>query len=192
MAVQVKRAAGPGAKQLEELIKGLGDRESKVGWFNSAKYEDGTPVAYVAAINEFGSPERSIPARSFMRTSIVKYRDLWAQIAKDGSKQILAGINTSTRVMQRIADQAKGNIQNTIYDIHDPVLSPITLGLRKVKMGRVPGLGPEVTGKTVGIVAAMLEDGTLDISGVPKKPLIEPTSIKGGGTLVGTIDAKVD
>lgn len=29
--------------------------ETKVGWFEGSKYEDGTPVAYVAAIQELGS-----------------------------------------------------------------------------------------------------------------------------------------
>jgi hypothetical protein len=46
-----------GGKKLEKLLKEAGKGGVKaidVGFFPSAKYPDGTPVAYVAAINEFG------------------------------------------------------------------------------------------------------------------------------------------
>lgn len=48
-----------------------------VGFFQHQAYVDGTPVAYVAAIQEFGSPEQKIPPRSFMRTTMTeKAREL--------------------------------------------------------------------------------------------------------------------
>ena len=40
MTVTVKRVPGPGAKALETLVSGLGDKVGKVGWFDDAQYED--------------------------------------------------------------------------------------------------------------------------------------------------------
>lgn len=192
MAVTVKRVQGPGAKRLNALIKGAGDKDGKVGYFESARYEDGTPVAYVAIIQELGSPANNIPPRSFMRTTTLEKRRSWAELAKRGAQLVLKGEITPYQAMLGLVTQAKGDVQAKIAAIQDPPLSPITLALRKVKLGRVPGLGPNVTGRTVGIVAAMLSAGTLSTSGVSTKPLIEPAGIPGGGTLYGTIDGKVE
>lgn len=192
MSVSVRRIPGPGAKQLEALIKGMGDKQGKVGWFSESKYENGTPVAYVAAIQEFGSPQNSIPPRSFMRTTIMEKRRSWAGIIGKFSKAVLSGAMSGDLALEQFVQVAKGDVQKKIASITDPALSPITLALRKVKMGQVPGFGREVTGRTVGIVAAMLKENLIDIGGVPDKPLIEPASIPGGGTLYTSIDSKVE
>lgn len=192
MAVSVKRVPGPGVKQLNSLIRGTGGKDGKVGYFESARYENGTPVAYVAAIQEFGSPVNNIPPRSFMRTTTLAKRRSWADLAKKGAAAVLRGEITPYKAMLGLVTQAKGDVQAKIASIQDPPLSPITLALRKVKLGMVPGLGREVTGRTVGIVASMLSAGTLSPAGVSTKPLIEPAGIPGGGTLFGTIDGKVE
>jgi len=192
MAVEVKREAGPDAKGLEELVKGLGDKNGKVGWFSDAQYEDGKPVAGIAMVQEFGSPSRSIPPRSFMRTTIMEQRQAWSKIAADGARAILRGALTPDKAMLGLAMQAKGDVQEKISNIQSPPLSDITLALRKVKLGMVPGVGPEVTGATVGQVARMLKEGTITTGGVSAKPLIQPSGIPGGGTLFTSIDVKVD
>ena len=45
---------GLGIKILEEALK-ISGMKTSVGWFPGAKYQDGTPVAYVAAIQEYGT-----------------------------------------------------------------------------------------------------------------------------------------
>jgi hypothetical protein len=45
---------GPGIKVLEKALK-ISGMKTSVGWFPGAKYQDGTPVAYVAAIQEYGT-----------------------------------------------------------------------------------------------------------------------------------------
>lgn len=53
--VEIKRK-NPGAfETLRSRIKELDGKVAKAGWFESSKYEDGTPVAYVASIQEFGA-----------------------------------------------------------------------------------------------------------------------------------------
>lgn len=191
--VEVKSVPGPGRKNLDVLIKGFGDRQGKVGYLDKSQYDDGTPVAYVAAIQEFGAPTKSIPPRSFIRTTIMDEKQNWGKLVEQGAKQTLKGSQNPEKVLDSLVLQAKGDIQAKISSIHSPELSPITLGIRKVKMGQVPGLDPnKVSGKTVGIVAGMIKDGSLNVSGVPKKPLIEPPSIAGAGTLHGSIDGVVE
>ncbi len=40
--------------KIDKIGEGFKNREARIGWFESARYEDGTPVAYVATIQEFG------------------------------------------------------------------------------------------------------------------------------------------
>lgn len=49
------RRSNPGAfETLRTRLKELDGKVAKAGWFETSKYEDGTPVAYIAAIQEFG------------------------------------------------------------------------------------------------------------------------------------------
>lgn len=156
-------------KSFQELnlrLKELASKQGKVGWFSSSKYEDGTSVAYVAAIQEFGSPERSIPPRPFMRPAIIENQKDWERAAAQGANQVLAGKATPEQVMEKITLAAQNSISKNIATLTTPPLSPITLGARKYRQQ-----GKKVTGATIGEIARKLKDGTLDISGVSTKPL---------------------
>lgn len=52
---KVIRKPGPARKGFEMLVRGMHGVEGKVGWNETAKYPNGTPVAYVMAIQEFGA-----------------------------------------------------------------------------------------------------------------------------------------
>lgn len=139
---------------------------AKVGWFESAVYEDGAPVASVAAIQEFGSTKRSIPPRPFMRPAVDENHKDWSEMAKEDAKKIIEGEMTPEDAMQKLGLVAQGAVSENIATLTSPPLSPITLGVRKYKED-----GKEVTGATIGQIAKELADGTLDISGVSTKPL---------------------
>lgn len=49
----------------------------EVGFFEDARYPDGTSVAMVAAINEFGAPNAGIPPRPFFRNMIAENNGHW-------------------------------------------------------------------------------------------------------------------
>lgn len=128
--MKVIRTPGPGAKQLENLLTGLsGDVVGKVGWFESAKYEDGTPVAYVATIQEYGSPQNNIPPRSFMRTTIAEQRGAWNALAQRGAKAMLKGQSLKD-VLDIIGQKARGDIQKKIKQITTPALKESTIAAR--------------------------------------------------------------
>ena len=78
--VTVKRTGG---RKLERFLReaGRGGVSSvAVGFFSDAKYQDGTPVAAVAAWNEFGT--KNIPERPFFRQAIAGMEDGIANIIK--------------------------------------------------------------------------------------------------------------
>lgn len=48
--------SNPGCfKVLAEGLKQLDGKIGRAGWFETSKYEDGTPVAHIAAVQEFGA-----------------------------------------------------------------------------------------------------------------------------------------
>jgi hypothetical protein len=172
---KVTRTPGPGAKQLEIALKNLGDVDTKVGVVEAVKYEDGTPVAYVAAIQELGSPQQSIPPRPFFRPTAGQRQSNWRALAESGAKAVIAGTATNLQVMGILGDAAAGDIRKTISQIQNPPLSPVTLRLRKLKRE-----GVKVGGKIVGEVHKAVNtvgprpkhDKSADVSGVSDKPLV--------------------
>lgn len=49
----------------------------RVGFLENAKYPDGTSVAMVAAVNNFGAPSRGIPPRPFFSDMVAEKSDSW-------------------------------------------------------------------------------------------------------------------
>lgn len=163
------KSDNPKALQTLNLrLKELSSKVGKVGWFESAKYEDGTPVAYVATIQEFGSPARSIPPRPFMRPAIIEHQKEWEKVAADGAKAILEGKSNVDNVMTAITSVAESQVYKNIVNLLEPKLSPLTLAIRKYKLLN-PGV--KITGRLVGEIAAKLKAGEIDTSGVSTKPL---------------------
>jgi hypothetical protein len=166
---QVRRS-NPGAFQKLSLkLKELSGIETRVGWFPGAKYEDGTPVAYVAAIQEYGAGP--IPPRPFFRTTAAGEQHAWRQYAAQGAKAVLKGAVTARDVMDGLGERAQEDVKETINQITTPPLSPVTLELRAMRH-KNPGL--KVTGKTVGEAAwRVRQPGYKLAAGTPDKPLVD-------------------
>ena len=130
--MDVKRVKSPDADKLKIALKNLDGKVGKVGWFENSKYadKDSTPVAAVAAQNEYGNPNKHIPARPFMRPTIYAKQNEWSKIAENGSKSILKGDNTIYDVLQLLGLKAAGDIKRTISKLTEPPLSPKTIAAR--------------------------------------------------------------
>lgn len=165
----VSRSNSKAFETLQLRLKELSGVETRVGWFPSAKYDDGTQVAAVAAIQEYGAGP--IPPRPFFRTTIAEQKAAWAKNAADGAKAVLAGKLTAFQVMDGLGELAQEDVKETINQITSPILSPITLELRAMKH-KDPNL--HVTGKLVGEVAAKVKQPGYQLAGgTPDKPLID-------------------
>lgn len=127
----VKRTSGPGEKQLQLALRNLDKKVGKVGWFSSAVYEGGPPVAYVATIQEYGYAGKNIPPRPFMRPTVVKYRKKWGVLAGKYAEAIAKGQKTVSDMMEGLGQTARGNIQQTISEVFEPELKKKTVQARK-------------------------------------------------------------
>ncbi len=136
---KVKRTPGPGGARLYNALKQIDRKVAKVGWFESSKYEDGTPVAYVAAIHEYGVPEKNIPMRATMRPTMQAQRIQWVSLAQAGFTGVFRATETVSTAMEKIGVKAAGDIHKTISQLYTPPLKVKTVKarLRGKKQGRV-------------------------------------------------------
>ena len=153
--------------------------EAKIGWFPSAQYKDHTPVASIAAIQEFGAPEDHIPARPFLRPTIARDKEMWVRQLGRGVKDVLADRLNGHDVFSAIAKAGAQGVQKTIASIHAPPLSPITIMLRGMKLADNDLV---VTRKTVDEAAAKVARGEAP----PKAPSLKPLVYT--GTLIATVE----
>lgn len=181
--VDMKESNPAGLQAINLALKAMDSVVGKVGWFPGAVYEDGTSVAYVATIQEFGVPEKSIPARPFMRPTIQEHTNEWRDTATTLAGKMVKGVITAEDVMGLLTIKAEADVAKTIESITSPPLSKITLGARKYRRE-----GKSVTGKTIGEIARLIDEGKLDVSGVPDKPLDDTGFML--STLTHTVEKK--
>jgi hypothetical protein len=131
--VKITRKAGK-IEALRQTVKALGGATGRTGWFPSAIYEGGQPVAGVAYVQEFGSPSRGIPPRLGMRETATEKRQEWAKIAEGMSRAAALGKIKPNQVMEAVSMAAGGMVAATITKIVSPALKPATIAARKRRL----------------------------------------------------------
>lgn len=165
--MELKRSRSNSLEALSLKLKELEGVQAKTGWFPAAKYEDGTPVAYAAALNELG--HGNTPARPTMRPTAIAKKEEWSKIAAEGARQIVKGNATAFDVMDSLGLRAEVDVASAIAHLSSPPLSPVTIEIRAMKK-KNPDL--KITGATVGIAAQRVKQpGYQTPSGVSTKPL---------------------
>lgn len=174
------RRTGPGFAQLKIVMADLHGVRARVGWFDSARYADGTPVAYVASIQEYGSGP--IPPRSFMRTTVAEQSDKWMRQIAQGARAVMDGRFTATQVIETVGLGAASDIAKKIASITTPPLSPVTLQARQ--NDPTGDKRHTLTGKKIGEFARFV--GPINVSGSAAKPLVW------SGQMIQSVTAVVD
>lgn len=155
--VKVRRGRDGGIKRVEKVIKAIGNLRIEVGYFNTAKYPDGTPVAYVAAIQEWGYAAGGIPPRATIRPTIAEKQSEWGrQIAGATSGAIDGNVNIR-KAYEAIGAMAAGDIGKKITQIMSPPLKSSTIRARQSRK------------KTPGVSAKPLVDTGLMLQSVTHK-----------------------
>ncbi len=121
-----------------DLAKALGEMSRKlskagtlrVGFINNATYPNGTSVALVAAIQEYGAPSKGIPPRPFFRNAIKTYSASWARQLSDYLKLNDYDVDSA---LNALGEVVKGEIAQSIFDLYEPPLSDITVMLRGMR-----------------------------------------------------------
>jgi hypothetical protein len=161
-----------GGKKFQAALNRLGrvardfdHKVAKVGWFPDAKYpENGTQVAYVAAIQEYGSPTNNIPPRPFIRPAISQSQGDWARIIADGSRLVVRGQQSVDGVLGLAGAQAQADIQAQIEATSSPPLKASTLRARMYRrrlknISEAPNTPLRDTGHMIASVTHVVEKG---------------------------------
>jgi len=106
------------------------NKVGKVGWFKDAKYPDGTQVAGIAALQEYGYTPRRIPPRPFFRPTIRAKQNEWKHLAFTLSKRIIAGSITPHDLLHKIGLKASGQVRKAISNLYTPALAYSTIKAR--------------------------------------------------------------
>jgi len=152
--------------RIPDSMKGI---EAKVGYHEGVAYEDGTPVAYVATIMEYGAPGQGIPARPTMGPTLDKNHSHYTDQLAKGTKSVLNGKLSGEQVIGMVGEECAGDIRKAISEFSGKELSPITVMLRGMKHNN-PDL--KVSGKIVGEAAERVKDGKTNY-GASTKPLVD-------------------
>lgn len=171
--------------KFEELTRKLSRGASlKVGFLEGATYPDGTPVATIAAIQEFGAPNAplgKIPPRPFFRNMVRENSKEWApKIA-----QLLRAYQYDTeKTLQTMGLELQSQLKKSIADLYSPELSQVTLLLREwrskdpdLKIGRM---------KVIEAIKAVKSGVRSNLSGTAAKPLIY------SGHMLASVDFEVE
>ncbi|MBP3933132.1 MAG: hypothetical protein J6D44_04585 [Pseudomonas sp.] len=120
------------ASAIKKVLEELGRKEIKVGFFESAKYPDGTPIAYVAAIQEFG--HGPIPPRPFMRPAEQQNAAKWQKGIAAGVKSALNGSITIEHALEQVGMVAAGDVRKAIKAVTAPPLADSTISARQRRL----------------------------------------------------------
>lgn len=124
-------------KDLVKELEKLGKMSASVGWHPTAKYPDGTPVAMVATVMEYGNVKKRVPPRPTVRPTIAEKGKVWSQHAGQGIKAVAEGKITPFALMDLLGGEAAGDVRMAIADLTTPPLSEVTKAIRK-RMGYKP------------------------------------------------------
>lgn len=101
----------------------------EIGFFSTAKYPDGTPVAAVAAWNEFGTRRKNgnvgIPSRPFFRNAIKNAENGIVDIARRHIDPVLLEISKEAAGL--MGAYMQGEIQQEIVNLRTPPNAPLTI-----------------------------------------------------------------
>jgi len=117
---------------LDEIANSLSDKQLKVGFIDGALHLDGTPIATIAASNEYGNPANNQPPRPFFRKAIWKHEDEWNEKIQDGIK---SGRSVDD-VLSAVGELAVGQIFESIASLMDPPIKESTIKSRRNRKDR--------------------------------------------------------
>ncbi|WP_265498481.1 hypothetical protein [Providencia rustigianii] len=113
--------------QLKKVYDELGKKQLKVGFFDHTKYPDGTPIAYVAAIQELGYPAGGIPPRPFLRPTMSDKKTEYGQLIFRMAKAAASGNITVNDGLTQVGAKAASDVKLAIKAVTTPTLDDATV-----------------------------------------------------------------
>jgi hypothetical protein len=113
------------SKALQEMAGKIGKASSvRIGFLSGSTYPDGTPVAMVAAIQDWGAPGANIPPRPFFRNMIAAKKGEWPKAISDLLK---ANDYDALLTLQQTGQTVAGQLRESIQQTNSPPLKPATI-----------------------------------------------------------------
>lgn len=158
---------------------------AKVGLPAGKTYPDGTSIAYVGTIHEFGAPEVNIPQRSFLRSTRNAKRNAWAKDLAEGAQAVAQRRISLDGMLDAVGAAAAGDVVQTIAARIPPPLKPQTIAARVRRARKTnPKFGKKSLPVTIslpltdtGALVAHIAYGT----GAVGEEFTGGKAIKGGG-----------
>jgi hypothetical protein len=133
---------------------------AKVGFPRGQTYPDGTSIAYVAAIHEYGAPEANIPSRPFMRLTRAAKAAEWAKSMAEGAEAMVQKRVTLVGMLDAVGQVAAMNIVETIANRLSPPLKTATVAARVRRARQAnPKFGAKVLPVTIS--TPLIDTGAL-------------------------------
>lgn len=146
--------------RFEKALADMQRQRVQVGFFPEASYPDGTPVAYVAAIQEFGYPRGNIPARPFFRPTVSEKKEAWGRQFAGAMVGTLSGkVPSFASALEQIGGMAAGDVSRTISRVQTPPLAEATIKARQSRK-KTPGVSEKPlvdTGQMIQAVTHKVE-----------------------------------
>lgn len=127
--MEVRRTSN--SEAIKKLLAELDKKEIRVGFFENSKYTDGTPIAYVAAIQEFGYGP--IPPRPFMRPAEETNKGKWVKGIAAGVRGVIAGQVALDYALTQVGKVAAGDVRKAIKAVTAPPLAESTVRARQMR-----------------------------------------------------------
>ena len=111
-------------RKMREIAKGLNKKKVRVGFIDGATYPDGTQVAEVAAIQNFGAPAAGIPPRPFFSNMVEEKSPGWGEKAK---RLLRHTGGDGDAALMLLGEGIAGQLRQSIVDTNAPPLKPATV-----------------------------------------------------------------
>jgi hypothetical protein len=109
---------GPGFAPIAKLLHDLSETSATVGYqgsTGSAKAGDSElPVAVLAAVHEFGVPDRGIVARPFMHRGVDRASETLPALAVDAIGKLVAERSTASNAMSRVSEHVADAVKSEL------------------------------------------------------------------------------
>lgn len=149
--------------------------EVRVGFLEGATYPDGTPVAEVAALQNFGAPAAGIPARAFFSNMVAEKSPEWGD---KFAKVLQAADYDAEKALALMGEGIAGQLRQAIVEMQSPANSPVT-NLLKQRF-------PTREGMTFEDVLQAMRDAAAGETAPAGKPLVWT------GHMLASVDKEVE